>query len=214
MHKTNDVEKVRGRERWRRGGWKEGRNGPECISALLSPCKGIIKKSVSRACWNLFGCAYARVHGSVQTLYAHTATVSQSARTIARAHVCVACKIMLCVFGERDLLNYLHTEVFNWYQVFKWGQMNSFMLRFFRLESVSLHLELQCGCFIGLEPLKVVFAYWLGVSAFSLEKCTILYPSHSLKGDLFFLHNFYETVFENHFLCIATTHKHLTCTQD
>lgn len=49
MNKTNDVEKVRERNGAMRGGRTEGRNGPVCISALLSLGKGFIKKSVSRA---------------------------------------------------------------------------------------------------------------------------------------------------------------------
>lgn len=72
MHKTNDVEKVREREsegereRERRGGCTEGRNGPVCISALLSLREGFIKKSVSRAQRNLYArtcvCAHRSVH--------------------------------------------------------------------------------------------------------------------------------------------------------
>lgn len=70
-------------------------------------------------------------------------------------------KYYLCVFSERDLLNYLHAELSNWYQVFKWGQMLqfSFMQLFSCLKSVSLHLMLLRCCFIRLEPLKPVFAY-------------------------------------------------------
>lgn len=68
MHKTNDVEKVKERESEgeRRGGCTEGRNGPVCISALLSLREGFIKKSVSRAQRNLYArtcvCAQRSVH--------------------------------------------------------------------------------------------------------------------------------------------------------
>lgn len=43
-------------------------------------------------------------------------------------HICVHAHNIICVFSERDLLNYLHPELSNWYQVFKWGQMSSSML--------------------------------------------------------------------------------------
>lgn len=74
------------------------------------------------------------------------------------------CKI-ICVFRgrerERDLLNYLQAELSNWYQVFKWGQMLqcSFMQFLSCIKSVSLHLMLECFCFIGLEPLNAVFSW-------------------------------------------------------
>lgn len=96
--------------------------------------KGFIKKSFSRAWWNLF---YVRVcaHG-LQCVFGHR-------------HICVLVRKIICVLGERDLLNYLHTEVSNWYQVFKWGQMSSFMLCFSCLKSVSLHLSCRAAVLLN-----------------------------------------------------------------
>lgn len=106
-------------ERARRRGWTEGRNGPVCISALLSLEEVFINKSVSRAWWNI--CVRVRVHVYI---FMHLCVWS---RRHVHVHVCDCMCVhvvkIFCVFTERNLLNYLQVEHSNWYQVFKWGQM-------------------------------------------------------------------------------------------